>query len=153
MLNSEYICAQTGGRRGKVIEAIYANCLLEDRGYETPCLIWQGSHTGSEGRGANYPKMSLDGQMVRVHRVVFVHFEGYLHSKRQVDHKCHQRMCVRFEHLQAVTQKKNCLLRDQKNGVVRRKRRRKLLKGPKAAARLGRAVVGREVLLAHADGA
>lgn len=128
-----YICEPITSRRIDLIERIYANCIVEDCGYETPCYLWQGNTTGHNGRGANYPKMSLDSQSVRVHRVVFVHFEGYLHSKKQVDHKCKSRLCVRYEHLQAVTQKQNCLLRDQSNGIVRRKkRRRKTMKNSKS---------------------
>lgn len=121
----DFLCVETTSRRNEIIQHIYSRCIEEDHGYDTPCYVYQGSDSGQNHRGAGYPKMSLDGQTVRVHRVVFVHFEGYLHSKRQVDHKCHVRMCVRYEHLRKATQKQNCLFRDQKNGVQRRKRRRK----------------------------
>lgn len=118
------------GRAESILIHIYSRVLIEDRGYKSPdgcneCYIWQGGDTGKEGRGANYPKMSLDGQSVRVHRVVFACVEGFIHSKRQVDHRCAQRMCVRFEHLRTATHKQNMRFRDLHNGVVRRKRRRK----------------------------
>ncbi len=120
-----FICEDTSERRKQIIDHIYSRCSVEDRGYSTPCYIWQGGDSGQTGRGANYPKMSLDGQSVRVHRVVFTHFEGYIHSKKQVDHRCGVRMCVRYEHLRKATQKQNCLFRDMKNGVKRRPRKRK----------------------------
>lgn len=125
----EFSCVETTGRREDIIRHLYSRCIEEDRGHVTPCYIYQGGDTGQNGRGANYPKVSIDGQNVRAHRVIWICFEGFLHSKRQVDHMCHQRMCIRFEHLRKATQKQNCLFRDQKNGVVRRKRRRKRVKG------------------------
>ena len=118
-------------RRDRIIHTIYSNVLIEDRGYKDEhgnpscCYIWQGGSTGQNGRGANYPKWSLDGQKVRVHRVVFCHFEGYIHAKRHVDHRCRTRMCVRYEHLRSVTHKQNMLFRDIDNGVVRKPKRRK----------------------------
>lgn len=122
---STFVCEEVSTRRQQIIEKIYGNCTVEDHGYDTPCYVWQGGSTGSSGRGKNYPKMPLDGQSVRVHRVVFTHFEGYIPSKKQVDHKCGTTMCVRYEHLRKATQKQNCLYRDIKNGVVRRKRKRR----------------------------
>lgn len=123
-------CVETTGRRTDIIKHIYSRCREEDHGFmlngePSPCYVYQGSDSGKDGRGANYPKVSIDGQMVRAHRAIFVCFEGYLHSKKQVDHRCHVRMCVRFEHLRKATQKQNSLWRDLKNGVQRRKRRRK----------------------------
>lgn len=120
-----FACVETSGRREDIIRHIYSKCIEEDHGYDSPCYVYQGGDSGQVGRGAGYPKVSIDGQSVRAHRAIFICFEGYLHSKRQVDHKCHVRMCVRFEHLRKATQKQNCLFRDQKNGIQRRKRRRK----------------------------
>lgn len=119
-----YIEEPKTSRRFDLIDRIYAQCTVEDRGFETECYVYQGSVTGQTGRGAGYPVVSVDGQTVRAHRVVFMCIEGFMHSKRQVDHKCSVRRCVRYSHLQSVTQKQNCLLRDQKNGVKRRKRKR-----------------------------
>ncbi|HEY3475149.1 MAG TPA: HNH endonuclease [Anaerolineales bacterium] len=115
-------------RRDDIIRHIYSRCRVEDHGYDTPCYIYEGSTSGTGHRGHSYPKVSIDSQMVRAHRAIFICFEGYLHSKRQVDHRCGQRMCVRYEHLRKATQKQNCLFRDQKNGVVRRKRRRRKIR-------------------------
>lgn len=117
--------AGLSGRRLDLATIIYNNVTVEDRGFDTPCYIWQGSNSGTVGKHANYPKMSLDGQTVRVHRVIYTIFAGFIHMKRHVDHKCRSRMCVRFEHLQAVTPKMNFRLRDEANGVVRKKRRRR----------------------------
>lgn len=131
----DFICEPVFGRRKELIERIYSNCKVEDHGFTingkpSPCLIWQGSDTGKprengDNRHVGYPKMSLEGQKVRVHRVVFMNFAGFIPPQKQVDHRCGVRLCVRFEHLRSATQKQNSLWRDIKNGVVRRKRRRK----------------------------
>ena len=73
---------------------------------EGDCWIWQGSHSG-EGRGGGYPRMSLDGHTVAVHRVVYDWFFGYIPGKKQIDHKCKRRMCVNPDHLEMVTHKEN----------------------------------------------
>lgn len=51
--------------------------------------------------------MSLDGQTVAVHLVVFTHYHGYIPSKKQVDHVCKQRRCCNPEHLELVTHRQN----------------------------------------------
>lgn len=51
--------------------------------------------------------MSLDGHTVKVHRVSFMQFNGYLPPKKHVDHLCRNRRCWNPEHLEAVTHKQN----------------------------------------------
>lgn len=83
------------------------------------CRIWQGPTSG-DGRGGGYPRMCLDGQTVAVHRVIFTHFNGYIPGKKQIDHKCRNRLCVNPAHLELVTHKENQRRRDaarkQENG-------------------------------------
>ena len=101
-------------RRTSIDDKIRANIAIIDMGYETPCHIWQGSHSG-DGRGGGYPRMSLDGQTVAVHIVAFTNKNGFVPGKKQIDHKCNQRMCVNEDHLQMVTHKKNQKLRIQRS--------------------------------------
>lgn len=98
------------GRRLELLERIADNCKVVDRGYVAgPCLEWQGGTSGSPGRGRqtgrghSYPRMSLEGSTVAVHRAVWVSVNGYLPSKKQLDHKCENRICVRPSHLEPVT--------------------------------------------------
>ena len=79
-------------------------------GISSPCHEWQGSDSG-KGRGGGYPRMSLDGQTVAVHLVVFTHHFGFIPGKKQIDHLCNNRLCVNPDHLQMVTHKKNQILR------------------------------------------
>lgn len=111
--------------RREIIRArIMASVEVVDTGYETPCYLWTGPTSG-DGRGGDYPRMSLDGQTVAVHRVSFANEHGYIPGKKQIDHKCRQRRCVRDDHLEMVTHKRNQRRRDEANGIRRRARRRK----------------------------
>ena len=93
-------------RRSDIKTKIKTNTIVVDLGYITPCHIWQGSNSGS-GRGGGYPRMSLDGQTVAVHRVIYTNTNGYVPSKKQIDHLCRNRMCVNPEHLEMVTHRQN----------------------------------------------
>lgn len=70
------------------------------------CWLWNGPTSG-DGRGGGYPRMSLDGQTVAVHKVSYVHFHGYVPGKKQIDHTCNNRLCVNPRHLEMVTHRQN----------------------------------------------
>lgn len=99
-------------RRGEILAKILGNCKREGA-----CLIWQGSCSGN-GRGGGYPRMSLDGQTVAVHRVLFTHFHGYIPGKKQIDHLCCNRLCLNIAHLEKVTHKENQKRRDNQCRVT-----------------------------------
>lgn len=85
---------------------------------DTGCWLWQGPTSGN-GRGGGYPRMSLDGRTVAVHKVMFTHAYGYIPGNKQVDHICTNRCCINPAHLQLVSQPVNISLRwqRQKEGV------------------------------------
>lgn len=90
---------------------ILRRLVLEDRGYvhkgvPSPCHLWTGPHSGN-GRGGGYGRMSLNGQTVAVHLVVYSHYFGYIPSKKQIDHLCNQRACCNPLHLELVSHRKN----------------------------------------------
>ncbi len=89
------------GRRFDIIGKIVANTKRKNE-----CLLWQGPTSG-DGRGGGYGRMSLNGQTVAVHRVMFTCVFGYIPSKKQIDHKCRNRLCVNPDHLEMVTHKQN----------------------------------------------
>tara|TARA_R110000744_G_scaffold476_10_gene1819 strand:+ start:5797 stop:6168 length:372 start_codon:yes stop_codon:yes gene_type:complete len=99
------------------ISAIYAKVALMTLEIEgplpTPCWVWQGGHSGA-GRGGGYPRMSLDGGTVAVHRVMWTQVHGYIPPKKQIDHRCENRLCVNPAHLQMVTHKRNQKLKSEK---------------------------------------
>lgn len=104
------------GRRLVIFTKIMSRVRMVHRGYReldengewvySACYEWQGPTSG-KGRGGGYPRMSLDGQTVAVHIAMFVNKHGFVPGKKQVDHKCENRLCVRLAHLQMVTHKKN----------------------------------------------
>lgn len=57
--------------------------------------------------------MTLDGQSVAVHRVMWVLLFGYIPGREQVDHTCRNRLCVNPMHLEKVTHKENQRRRDR----------------------------------------
>lgn len=106
-------------RREDIQTKIMSNVLEVFMGYmingqPSACHIWQGSDSGN-GRGGGYPRMSLDGQTVAVHIVSFTNHHGFVPGKKQIDHKCNNRMCVNESHLQMVTHKKNQKLRAERS--------------------------------------
>lgn len=101
-------------RRSEIRKKISDSIEIVDTGYDTPCHLWTGSNSG-DGRGGGYPRMSLDGQTVAVHRVMWVNENGFVPGKKQIDHKCRMRMCVNPDHLEMVTHKVNQRRRDDAN--------------------------------------
>lgn len=94
-------------RRQSIIEKIQSRCAITDTGFvlndqPSPCHLWTGPTSGS-GRGGNYGRMSLSGQTVATHIVVYIHYYGYVPSKKQIDHLCNQRLCCNPAHLEMVT--------------------------------------------------
>lgn len=97
-------------RRKAIFEKIVARVKINSN---TGCWEWQGPTSGS-GRGGGYGRMSLDGQTVAVHIVMFTNFFGFIPGKKQIDHKCNNRICCNPDHLEMVTHKQNQKRRDQR---------------------------------------
>lgn len=110
---SENVFRVAGSSRpGDILNRIAERCVVVDRGYEGgPCFEWQGPTSGRpgrgrrKGRGHSYPRMSLDGCTMAVHRCVWICLNGPLPSKKQLDHLCKNRLCV--IHCEPVTHKEN----------------------------------------------
>lgn len=111
-------------RREAIRAKIMACVEVVDTGYKTPCHLWTASDSGC-GRGGGYPRMSLDGQTVAVHKANWTNEHGLIPGKKTLDHLCRQRRCVRDDHLEMVTQKQNAIRREQANGRRRPQKRRK----------------------------
>ena len=105
-------------RRLSILDKIHARVEVVDTGFvldgkASPCHLWTGPDSGT-GRGGGYGRMSLSGQTVAVHLVVYTHFYGYIPGKKQIDHKCNNRKCCNPAHLEMVTHLKNQRLRAQR---------------------------------------
>lgn len=76
----------------------------EDRGYTTPCWVWQLSKN-SDG----YGNLWVDGSCKKAHRVYYEDHVGPIPDGLQIDHLCRVRICVNPEHLEPVTSRENSL--------------------------------------------
>jgi hypothetical protein len=73
----------------------------EDRGYETPCWIWQRS---VDSRG--YGSAALNdgtGRSTCAHKIVYEREHGPVPDGFQLDHLCRIPACVNPDHLEPVT--------------------------------------------------
>lgn len=70
---------------------------------EGGCWIWTGSQTTN-----GYGQFFYNGKLWVAHRISFGIFSGNnIPDGYQVDHICHERLCVNPEHLRVVTPKQN----------------------------------------------
>ena len=100
------------GRRERILSKVMARVVEAPGALSTPCLVWTGPDSGG-GRGGGYPRMTLDGQTVAVHIVMWTNAHGFVPGRKQLDHLCRNRRCVNPEHLELVTHKQNQKRRDR----------------------------------------
>jgi hypothetical protein len=103
-------------RRNEIMLRIHERVVVTDTGFildglASPCHLWAGPDSGT-GRGGGYGRMSLNSQTVAVHLVVYTNYYGYIPGKKQIDHRCNQRLCCNPAHLEMVTHKTNQKRRD-----------------------------------------
>lgn len=71
----------------------------EDRGYETPCWIWQGALS----KGYGLMKHPASNRTISVHKYLFEKKYGrVVESSKVLDHLCNQKACVNPSHLKVV---------------------------------------------------
>lgn len=92
---------------------------------EGECFLWRG---GTNNIG--YAKVWWEKKHWLVHRLVYERFVAPISKGLEIDHLCHNRACIRVDHLEAVTHQEN----------------------QRRAAALGRLGAGRVVTLCSAVG-
>lgn len=75
-------------------------CHIE-RDPNSGCWLWSGAVRGGYGRVAH------DGKNCAAHRVSYELHRGAIPPRLHIDHLCNTRLCVRPDHLEAVTQAEN----------------------------------------------
>jgi hypothetical protein len=83
------------GHQGKCPGPEYA---IEDRGYETPCWVWQRKRIPS-----GYGYLNFDGRQWVAHVLYWERVNGPVPDGYELDHLCRVRPCVRPDHLEVVT--------------------------------------------------
>jgi DNA-binding XRE family transcriptional regulator len=76
--------------------------IIEDRGYKTPCWVWQ---LGT--RDIGYGRIKTDGINVGAHVYYYRYYIGPVPEGLELDHLCRVPGCVNPEHLEPVTQVEN----------------------------------------------
>jgi hypothetical protein len=91
-------------RGGDAKTYIAARIRVEDRGYSSPCWVWQRSLTEKGyGRG---PVPGFAGNS-RVHRATYELYVGPIPEGLVIDHLCCVKACCNPDHLEAVTDEEN----------------------------------------------
>lgn len=85
--------------RGHSAKKLTPQYIVEDRGYDTPCWIWQFAvmHNG-------YGLIHMEGNSTRMaHAAYYESVHGVVPRGNHVHHKCEQRACVNPSHLESLT--------------------------------------------------
>lgn len=95
-------------RRDNILARIESQSKITHLGFvladkPSPCHIWLGADSGKQ----KYGRMTLNGQTVATHIVVYTHYYGYIPTTKQIDHLCNNRLCCNPAHLEMVTHKEN----------------------------------------------
>jgi hypothetical protein len=82
--------------------------VVEDRGYKTPCWVWQ-LYLKPDGYG-----MVRRGQVIlNAHVSYWLDRNGPVPEGLELDHLCRVKACVNPDHLEPVTHQENCRRRSQ----------------------------------------
>lgn len=91
-------------RPGHHLRKSLAEYIEEDRGYTTPCWIWQRTMGKRSGYGRAW-----DGErMIHAHQLIYKRHKGAIPEGMELDHLCRVRLCVNPDHLEPVTHLVNC---------------------------------------------
>jgi hypothetical protein len=82
----------------------WMKAVIDDRGYETPCLTWTAS-TNQDG----YGRFRWQGRKCQAHRVAYEVLVAEIPAGLTIDHLCRNVACVNASHMEPVTNRVNTL--------------------------------------------
>lgn len=71
------------------------------------CWVWLGAVTRSGRGGSPYGRLRVAGKHYVAHRVAYIIEVGPIPDGLELDHLCRNTLCVRPDHLEAVTHEEN----------------------------------------------
>lgn len=92
----KYLLGHVMRRRGK------APFVEEERGFKSPCWIWQAARTAG-----GYGQITIDGEKLYAHRVAYALLVEGIPAGRVVHHRCQQRACINPAHLEHMDARKH----------------------------------------------
>jgi hypothetical protein len=107
-------------RRDEIWQRLLEKRIVQDGPLDTSCWIWTGGTSGVVGKasgGGGYGRISINSQTSAVHRVAYTHAHGFIPRRRVVDHLCNNRLCFNPDHLELITQRRNCKRRDERRSL------------------------------------
>lgn len=94
--------------------ALYA---VEDRGYTTPCWIWQAEYNGT-----GYGMKPVGGRKQMAHRWMYERLRGPIPAGLVLDHLCRNTGCVNPDHVEPVTDRENWIRGTSHSAQVARRK-------------------------------
>lgn len=91
----------------KLPERFWEKCEQREMGFETPCLIWTGAKTGNRYNRGGYGRFMVRPRVRMAHRYAYEVMVSTIPEGRELDHRCGNRACVNWEHLEPVTHAEN----------------------------------------------
>lgn len=91
---------------------IVRRIIPEDRGFVTPCWVWQGTKNEKGYARAQFHS----GKNTRIHRLSYEAYIGPIPDGLQIDHLCSVTSCVNPAHLEPVTGTENRNRQSIRNG-------------------------------------
>jgi hypothetical protein len=79
----------------------------EDRGFESPCWVWQGAPDGY-----GYGRIVRKGRYWGAHRVSYLQRVGPIPKGYELHHRCEVKLCVNPAHLLALTPEEHQAVHD-----------------------------------------
>ena len=70
--------------------------------HEGDCIVWTGSRIGN-----GYSQFRVHGKQVLVHRYAWERVNGPIPDGMFIDHICHNRTCVKIDHLRLASSSEN----------------------------------------------
>jgi len=95
-------CKNVRSAKDSTVERVLLSYVVEDRGFTSPCWIWQRYVSP-----AGYGIATAYGHNHRAHRFYYEAYVGPIPQGMDIDHLCRHRDCVNPAHMEPVSRREN----------------------------------------------